>query len=376
MASKVTTKTTFKEYRAIDPFYTGGEITANQSGSLLATTVDDEDCLIVDLISTTPLCRIDGDGEAITSLALTPDASHVIICSRSLSMRIFQLSHVDGTVTAELSRSLKPHTTPVVASTTDSTGSLVATGAADGVVKVWDIRGGYCSHNFHSHGGLVTALEIFESKSASLNSKSPSSKKRKQDVRLDGASQSNNLYLASSGEDGRIKIHNLSSRQQVATLESHVSVVRALSFSVEQDLIVSAGRDRTVVLWDVRSWTVKRVIPATEELEAAGFILGGQYIYAGGEQGKVRLWSTKNGAELKTPAGRELETEAIVSIIENPDQHALVVVRNNQVLEQLSYQSLEEDGSLAVEALVSARTFSGNHDEIIDMACISRSTLR
>ncbi|KAJ9655545.1 U3 small nucleolar RNA-associated protein 13 [Neophaeococcomyces mojaviensis] len=375
MASKVTTKTTFKEYRAVEPFYTGGEIAANVSGNLLASTVDDEDCLIVDLSSTTPLCRIDGDGEAITSLALTPDASHVIICSRSLSMRIFQLSYVGEAVTAELLRSLRPHTTPVVASTTDSTGSLVVTGAADGVVKVWDIRGGYCSHNFHSHGGVITALEIFESKSASLNSKSGSSKKRKQDAQLGDAPQANNLFLASSGEDGRIKVHSLNTRQQVAILESHVSVVRALHFSPEQELMLSAGRDRTVVLWDVRSWTANRVIPATEELEAAGFILDGQYFYAGGEQGRVRIWATRTHEELETPAGRELENEAIVSIIRLPNQNALIAVRGNQVLEQLSYQSLKEQGPKMTQALISSRTFSGNHDEIIDMACIGTSML-
>lgn len=375
MASKVTTKTTFKEYRTIEPFYTGGGITANKDGAYFATTVDDEDCLIVKSGSAKPLCRIDGDGEAITSLELTPDASYVIICSRSLSTRIFQLSHIDDMISATLVRTLKPHTTPVVASTVDSTGSLVVTGGADGIVKVWDIRGGYCSHTFHGHGGVVTAVEVFESQSALKVAASGPSKKRKvQEPQINGASKAD-LFLASSGEDGRIKIHNLNTRQQVASLESHVSVVRALKFSPEQDLLLSASRDRTIVLWDARTWSAKSVTPASEELEAAGFVLGGHYFYAGGEQGQVRIWSVQTGRELETPTRQGLESEAIVSILSAPQRNTLYAIRSDQVVELLSYDAVEEDGENAESALTTLRTFSGNYDEVIDIACIGHDLL-
>ncbi|KAK5076809.1 U3 small nucleolar RNA-associated protein 13 [Lithohypha guttulata] len=371
MASKLSTRTTFKEFRAIEPFYTGGEITTDETGTFLASTLDDEDCLIVDQRSAKPLCRIEGDGEAITSLALTRGAQHVVVCSRSLSMRIFQLAHSDGAVTAELLRTLKPHATPVVASTVDSTGTLLATGGADGIVKIWDIRGGYCSHTFHGHGGVITALEIFDSKSARQDT---SAKKRKSG-QVNGSSQTNSIFLASSAEDGRIKVHNLGTRQQVAALDSHVSVVRACKFSPDQDLLVSASRDRTIVLWDVKTWTAKRVLTATEEIEAAGFMSGGGYLYAGGEQGRVRLWSTSSGQELQTAPGRGLENESITTILSIPGQYSLLAVRNNQVLELLSYQSLEQRIHDGEAALVSTRTFSGNHDEVIDIACIDASLL-
>lgn len=376
MASKVTAKTTFTQYRTIEPFYSGGEITASRNGTFFASTVDDEDCLIVESSNAKPLCRIDGDGEAITSLVLTPDASHLILCSRSLSMRIFQLSHTDGAISAELVRSLKPHSTPVVASTVDYTGTLLATGGADGIVKVWDIRGGYCSHTFHGHGGVVTAVELFESKSARKSTVSEPSKKRKsQEVQMNGASKENILFLASSGEDGRIKVHNLNTRQQVASLESHVSVVRALSFSSGQDLLMSASRDRTIVLWSVKSWTIQRVIPASEELEAAGFISGGRYLYAGGENGQVRIWSVQTGQELQTPTRQGLESDTIVSILPSPQKNTIYAIRSDQVIESLSYNALDEDGPGAEYVLSTLRTFSGNLDEVIDIACIGEDLL-
>ena len=42
----------------------------------------------------------------------------------------------------------------------DTTSTLVATGSADSTVRVWDIDGGYCTHNFRGHGGVITALKF------------------------------------------------------------------------------------------------------------------------------------------------------------------------------------------------------------------------
>lgn len=80
-------------------------------------------------------------------------------------MRIYALQPSDTddeTIQLELVRSLKPHTGPVVTLAVDSTGTLVATGGADGVVKIWDIRAGYTTHTFHGHGGVVSALHFFQ----------------------------------------------------------------------------------------------------------------------------------------------------------------------------------------------------------------------
>lgn len=371
MALKSQVRSTFKETQSIEPFYTGGAIVANDSGTFLVSTIDDEDCLIVDATSAKPLHRIEGDGEAITSIAITPDADFVILCSRSMSMRIFRLSHIDGSITAELTRSLKPHATPVVASSIDQSGALLATGGADGIVKVWDIRAGYCSHTFHCHGGVVTALTIFEAQSAGKSTKKRSSASTSRN----GEMYSNSLFLASSAEDGRIKVHDLNTRQQVAALDSHVSVVRTLRYSPDQELLLSASRDRTLVLWNVRSWTIERIITAGEEIETAGFIPGGQYLYAGGEGGRLRTWSTADGRELQMPAGRGLETDGISTTLLMPGQYSLLTVRSNQVLEQWSYQSLEQRLRNNEDALVFVRAFFGNLDEVIDMVCLGPDLL-
>ena len=38
-------------------------------------------------------------------------------------------------------------------------GGLLATGGADRKVLVWDVDGGYCTHYFKGHGGVVAIIE-------------------------------------------------------------------------------------------------------------------------------------------------------------------------------------------------------------------------
>jgi U3 small nucleolar RNA-associated protein 13 len=40
----------------------------------------------------------------------------------------------------------------------DPSGGLLATGGADRKVLVWDVDGGYCTHFFKGHGGVVSCV--------------------------------------------------------------------------------------------------------------------------------------------------------------------------------------------------------------------------
>src|SRR5436190_13860053 len=82
-----------------------------------------------------------------------------------MSMRVYALQPSltsSSTILLELLRTLKPHQSQVIAIAIDQTSTLLATGASDGVVKVWDIRGGYVTHTFRGHSGIISSLHFFE----------------------------------------------------------------------------------------------------------------------------------------------------------------------------------------------------------------------
>ena len=59
MASKVSAKVTFEPQRVIQPFFTGGSVALDESGHLLATTLDEE-VVLTDLRNGNFLARIEG----------------------------------------------------------------------------------------------------------------------------------------------------------------------------------------------------------------------------------------------------------------------------------------------------------------------------
>jgi U3 small nucleolar RNA-associated protein 13 len=286
----------------------------------------------------------------------------------------------DNVCTLELLRTLRPHTSPVVTLAVDRTGTLLATGGADGVVKIWDIRGGYTTHTFHGHGGVVSALHFFEVQVAQKDDASESSKKRKRSKSqqeeaqlVDAQDHSLEFRLASGAEDGKIRIWDLHKRKSIAVLDSHVSVVRSLRYSPETQTLVSGSRDKTVILWHAERWKQSRTVAALEGIESAGFILNGQYIYSGGENGRIRLWSVASGREITQEQEPGFETEAVVDVLHHATLPYLISVHADQVL---NFHSLPTVDSLAtedtIEPLPVFRRVSGTHDEVIDIAYVGR----
>ncbi|MCJ1233953.1 U3 small nucleolar RNA-associated protein 13 [Varicellaria rhodocarpa] len=383
MNTRANTKTTFAPENVIQPIHTGGDVALESEGRILVTCLGEE-ALLTDLSTGKLLNRLEGDGEILTAIQMTPSASHVITCSRSLSMRIYSLQQYQDDaigLNPTLQRTLKPHTTPVITAAIDQTGTLLATGGADGAIKVWDIRGGYVSHTFRGHTGVISALRFFEANSYQQDN-GISKKNRKQSrqpsdptedkMEIDENSNTARFRLASGSEDGKIRIWDLAKRKAISTLDSHVSVVRAFDFSSRQNTLLSVSRDKTLILWDAQSWKVKRVVPVLEGLECAGFVRSGSLVYTGGENGTLRIWETNTGREVTQEQEAREEIDAITHILYNPFLDTLLCVHADQSIIFHSLESLSStESETYVEPLPVLRRISGTHDEIIDLAYVT-----
>ncbi len=182
----------------------------------------------------------------------------------------------------------------------DST--LLATGSSDGIVKVWDMAGGYTTHIYRGHGGPVSALHF----------SFPSAEGR----------QTMELWTGST--DTRVRVYNLrdaSARTDVggsktkakAVLEGHVSVVRGIAVSEDGKYAVSGGRDKVVLVWDAEKGKVVQTLLVNEQVEACGLLPLGTAVegehadrllaYTAGDSGRVRVWDVLKGSEVAEMEG-------------------------------------------------------------------------
>ncbi|KAF3937639.1 Beta-TrCP [Dactylella cylindrospora] len=261
-------------------------------------------------------------------------------------MRIYSLTLTSPltSITVTQTRSVKAHDAPVITSAVDPTGTLLATGGSDGLVKIWDIKGGYVTHNFRGHGGVISALSFY----------APQDKNAK------------GWRLASGADDTKIIIWDLFSRKMVKTLEGHTSVVRGLDWSLDGSILVSGGRDAVFIIWETRTWSPRGQVPVLETLETAGLLepgtqVGqaetdkGQVVYTAGDKGAIRLWSSSTGKPI--PMAKTDQEDEIVDVIYSKSTKTLISIHNDQTL--LLH-------ALAPSLPVTQR-ISGHHDEIIDI---------
>ncbi|KAI0205390.1 WD40-repeat-containing domain protein [Astrocystis sublimbata] len=375
MAAKAPFKTTFAASEVIRPIFTGGAVAVENDARILATALG-EDAILTDIKTGKHLAKVEGDGELISTLTLTPSGSHLIVSSRSLSMRIYSLQKTTDSIAPQLVRTVRPHSTPVVVLAVDSTSTLLATGGTDGSIKVWDINGGYVTHTFRGPSVLVSALLFFEMatspKKDETNGPKGSDKKKKRHSRIASDDESDEsvpatarFRLASGSQDGKVRVWDLHKRSVVANLDSHVSDVRGLDFSPTENVLVSASRDKTIRWWDAKSWKPRKVVPCFELVEAVGFIGDGQLTYTAGSNGCLRIWQTGTGRELTKEQREKPEAEAFVAAVYRPGLPFIACIQVDHTI--ALFKTPVEETTSAITPPEPFRRISGTHDDIIDL---------
>ncbi|KAF8204036.1 U3 small nucleolar RNA-associated protein [Pholiota molesta] len=243
-------KTAFKKARTVAPLYTSGAVAVTSDGTRLVTCVA-EDILLTNIENGQEICRFVGDTQAINSLCITPSSSHLLVFTASLSLRVYELPDSKE----PLKKRVPPirvvgraHEAPVHVCIADPTSTYLASGSADGVVKVWHILRGYTTHVFKGHGGVVSALAFHYPFDASVV------------VSADGR------WLVSGGRDSVVLIWDLQSKTSTAGSAK-----------------VKKGAKKTTALTP----TLVKTVPALERVEAVGILRSDDDMlkfYTGGEK--------------------------------------------------------------------------------------------
>lgn len=240
-------RTSFAKSEALDPFYSGGAVAVTSDAAWIAATFG-TDVHMVEARTSRILHKIAGDGEDIQSLTLSNDDTYLVTASRSLALHFYVLPGMEHVRTIS-----KAHEAPVALMAVDPTSSLLATGSADGSVKIWDMRGGYCTHVFRGHGGVISAL--------CWHVESPSKAGRR-------------VQLFTGCVDGKVRVWDLHGHKKAmhakpsAVLNAHAGVVRGISLSSDGQTLVSGARDQTLVFWDARDghWHRREIQLAHERI--------------------------------------------------------------------------------------------------------------
>ncbi|KAG9314137.1 U3 small nucleolar RNA-associated protein [Chiua virens] len=354
-------RTSYKRQRTIEPLHTSGSVTITLDGSKLVTCLGEE-ALLTELSSGRLLSRFSCASESITALCLSPSASHLVLFTTPSSLQVYEVPAVFSSQVVQPFRVIaRAHDAPVHVCTVDPTSSFLASGSADGIVKVWDISAGHVTHVFKGHGGVVSALKFNFPRDPSI----VSSRKTFQLVTasVDTVIRVFDLMATTRNEQGALR--------PIALLEGHVSVPRGLDVTPDGKWLISGGRDSVVLLWDMlasswfNQWKEKKGKfgrPNPDPFQDHPCHGKGR-----SRRGVVRIWDLDQGSVIYS-----LATEAGTSSVDQEEQRQIIDAFYLPTSDTIVSAHADQNiffYSLKSRSLV--RHMIGYNDEIVDAIFLS-----
>lgn len=266
---------------ALRPHYTHGRPSgASHSSSLLLPCRSSATVLSPKSAprSLTPHNELSDSDDQTAAVAQSPDGSIAALALRSGRVDLIDVP------TGSVLRSLRPFRDAAVVSflNFDASGAFVALAAADGHVRVYDVRAGHVTHVFRTEGGLLTAMEWH-----------PDPKE---------------MALLLGMESGAVMLCDLS-RKKAAPRElarKHVGSVVGFAFADEGCMVVSAGADKLLYFARWGEMEQGRIVASGERL--VGVLAPGgrksKVVLSVGEQGVIRSWDVDSAREAVADAMR------------------------------------------------------------------------
>lgn len=339
------------EYTA---FYTGGDIKWTSDGAQLLCHCNDVVHMIdINTSSSTLIIgetAADTESDHIYTFQLSNNNETVVTAHKSGLMKLWD--RIDG---KQIKVWRAGHKGPVSRLAFDGLDENIASGGSDGSVRLWDLAHNTCTSSLRGAMGVFTVLKYHPDSAKTL--------------------------IFGAADDTKIRSWNSKTGKDQLVYSGHFSKVTSLQFTADGEFMVSSGRDRVLILWNLNESKALRTVPVYESIEATIILptafqipnfkkkpeTEGIYVACAGEKGVVKVWNIEKSRlmfeqsnSLVSPASEEGGL-AITNLLFNQARNVLCVVT---VDHNIIIHDLESFGCL--------KQMVGFTDEVLDLIFLGR----
>ena len=263
------------------------------NGTLLASGSWDGAVKLWDVATGTNITTLEGNFD-VTSVVFSPDGTTLATASHH-SIELWDVA--TGRNIATLAGEF-----PVMAFSPD--GATIASGSWDGTVRLWDVAtrkktatlkddvySAAFSVAFSPDGTLLASGSWDAVKLWDVETNTNIATLEGHEWRVHSVAFSPDGTLLASGSEDAVKLWDVETNTNIATLEGHEWRVHSVAFSPDGTLLASGSEDGTVRLWDVARGTNTAILEGhTGTVSSVAFSPHGTIIASGSEDETVKLW--------------------------------------------------------------------------------------
>jgi WD40 repeat protein/energy-coupling factor transporter ATP-binding protein EcfA2 len=235
-----------------------------------ATPGGDGAMTIWNLETGSPFATFTLPGVGATSVALSPDGSLVAAGAGDGTVRLWDVAARQELAVLGADYGAGGHSRAVASVAFSADGAQLYSGSEDQSIGVWDVTGlGSTPAAFlRGHTGGVLGLAV-----DTINSR-----------------------LLSVSWDGTLRMWNLEDAVELRRFIGHTSRVRGVAVSADGERAVTAGDDGAVRLWDLNDNSQSERYQSFDEARAIAVVDAGRAYLTTERDGRVVLWSADDGA--------------------------------------------------------------------------------
>lgn len=264
--------------------------------------------------------RLTGFADRVVAMDLSPDGKYLAVAGGAPTQEgeVVIIDLASGKPSLKLNA---PHSDTVFGVRYSPDGKMLATGGADKFVKVWAIQPMLRVESVgNAVGSLLSTIipwsmpgltagrqagNLHLLKSLDLTLLQPGQQLRSYEGHthhvLDVAWRADGKVLVSAGADNALKVWDFDKGEQLRTIPGHAKQISRLTMLRTAPMAITACGDAGLRQLNVDNGNnIRSYAGATDFLHAVAATADGSLVAAGGEEGIVRLYNGQTGAILKT----------------------------------------------------------------------------
>jgi len=147
-----------------------------------------------------------------------------------------------------------------------------------------------------------------------------------------------------SGSYDTIKLWDVQTKRKIATLTGHSSYVRSVAFSPDSRTLASGSDDKTIKLWDVQTrLEIATLTGHSSYVRSVAFSPDGRTLASGSQDNTIKLWDVQTKREIATLTG---DSNPVTSVAFSPDGRTLASGTVDEMIKLWDVQTQREIATL------------------------------